>query len=139
MNFGDVLEENVLQKIELGNGVWTHPDVNIHKNGVDISSEGYLKSYIDESFSSSLFWDDNPKDYFWGKNGADAFWNVSYANAYVSITFTAKLSGYLWVESDYKNAIFDLQIENNDNYRSMNLQSKTFVNAGENLILSINS
>lgn len=135
INFGDVLEENVLQKITLGNGVWSSTEATVTYSNAIIDTDGSLKATADDDSRLNGFWWSNQTSYFWKDNKDGYFWINSFLPLKLNISFTAKAEGYFWLNADCKNVSIKCSIGNNE----INANSKTLVRIGDVVNIEFNA
>ena len=133
MNFGDPVEENVLQKIELGNSVWTNPDALITHNGV-IAADGSLQSKVNESQNASAFW--KSEDAIFWKKRTKTFWSARFVPLDFKIRYVAKADGYLWLDANILNSSAYYFIDGKTTSR-VKLDSKVWVEAGDRITIQV--
>lgn len=120
VDFGDLLEDNVLYKKDFSENLWA----DVETDGVKNQFDGYIHA-LQVSYRYST-----PEAFFYGEP-TNYFYNEQYANFYIDAIFTAPASGNFWLQYDIEGAAnLVYRIRNRDNIFKQ-YSTKVAVKAGD--------
>lgn len=120
VDFGDLLEDNVLYKKDFSENLWA----DVETDGVKNQFDGYIHAQqVSYRYST-------PEAFFYGEP-TDYFYNEQYASLYIDAIFTAPASGNFWLQYDIEGAAsLVYRIRNRDNIFKQ-YSTKVAVKAGD--------